>query len=114
MRLVKGLFVLCVVLFGVSAIFSHNVNALSSHQNSLNSAAIQTIRSGVLIADGGDPFPKPPPSGSISSSVLTADGGDPFPKPTTVALIGSGVLTADGGDPFPKPTSSGSGHSLAA
>ena len=81
MRLVKRLFVFCIVLFGVSAIFSHNVNALSSHQNSLNSAAIHTIRSGVLMADGGDPFPKPPSSGSISSGVLTADGGDPFPKP---------------------------------
>lgn len=114
MRLVKGLFIFCVVLFGVSAIFSHNVNALSSPQNSLNSAAIQTIRSGVLVADGGDPFPKPPSTGSIGSSVLTADGGDPFPKPTAVASISSSVLTADGGDPFPKPTTSGSLLSLAA
>jgi hypothetical protein len=38
-----------------------------------------------VIADGSEPFPKPP---------SLADGSEPFPKPPSVA---------DGSEPFPKP-----------
>ena len=60
-----------------------------------------------LLADGGDPLPRP------KTPVLIADGGDPLPRPKPSAFADGGdplprpkpsVLVADGGDPLPRPT----------
>lgn len=68
-----------------------------------------------LVADGGDPMPRPPrgtlvATDEVAVNALVADGGDPMPlpKPTrggSIAAVqqATGVLVADGGDPMPRP-----------
>ena len=102
MKVRKSLFVVSAVglLFG-----STYVAKMASQQ------AVSVPR---LVADGGDPMPKPPRGGKIAadevvSGVLLADGTDPMPKPPTrggsVATeeVAPGVLVADGTDPMPLP-----------
>ena len=53
--------------------------------------------SGAVLADGGEPLPRPP---------LVADGGEPLPRPPLIADGGAPLpppLLADGGEPLPRP-----------
>lgn len=48
------------VLFAAVAVFPNIGQALSSNQASLKAVAHESGNTGVLVVDGGDPFPPPP------------------------------------------------------
>lgn len=72
--------------------------AAVSKRNSVSSSALNLQVKSFIVADGGDPLPRPP---------LVADGGDPLPRPPLAFDGGDPLprppLVADGGDPLPRP-----------